>query len=35
MRKSNFDAKTQPIQLEIARELANLVMDGGFGLFIQ
>jgi hypothetical protein len=35
LRKSNFDDDKQPIQLEIARAMATLVMDGGFALFSQ
>jgi hypothetical protein len=35
LRKSNFDADIQPLQLVIAREMATLVMAGGFGLYSQ
>ena len=35
MRKSNFDDTTQPLQLEIARELATLVMERDCGLVSQ
>ena len=30
-----LDANIQPLYLVIARELATLVMDGGFGLYNQ
>jgi hypothetical protein len=35
LRKSNFDADIQPLHLVIAREMATLVMEGGFGLYSQ
>jgi hypothetical protein len=35
LRKSNFNEEAQPIQLDIARAVAILAMDGGFALFSQ